>query len=422
MRRIASILLLLFVFLSLWAKSIDDVLRSKALQGDKNSCLALGNEYFFGVNRPVNLTLAVYWYRKAAVDPGVPEALFNLGVCYLNGWGIKLSKQNAFVYLNKAANLGNKRAIFYLSKLYFDGIPEEEDTNLIIKKAILPNPKKSIELLEKLVAENYPQSKSTLAYLLYSKDEYKSKYASYIRKLALEVAKEKNASSKDLIFASKILSQGLGGEINLTLSTEFLSRAKDMNDATAWGLYAQALESGLGIKPNKEEAIKLYEKAALKGDALSQVKLGQYYLFGSNNIINPNQAIELFFKATKQNYGPAFRELGFCYSAGIGVERNLNQAFEYYQKAASFNDYLSFVKLGDAYYNGIGTYKDIKIALYWYKKATLANVVEGIRKYGKLLLISSDKKLQQQGMLLINKAAQLGDEEAIAILEDVNRQ
>ena len=178
MRRIALILLLLFVFLSLWAKSIDDVLRSKALQGDKASCLALGNEYFFGVNRPVNLTLAVYWYRKAAVDPGVPEALFNLGICYLNGWGVKLSKQNAFVYLNKAANFGNKRAIFYLSKLYYDGIPEEEDSSLIIKKAILPNSKKSIELLEKLVAENYPQSKSTLANLLYSKEEYKSKYAS----------------------------------------------------------------------------------------------------------------------------------------------------------------------------------------------------------------------------------------------------
>ena len=117
MRRIALILLLLFVFLSLWAKSIDDVLRSKALQGDKASCLALGNEYFFGVNRPVNLTLAVYWYRKAAVDPGVPEALFNLGICYLNGWGVKLSKQNAFVYLNKAAKLGDEEAILILEDI-----------------------------------------------------------------------------------------------------------------------------------------------------------------------------------------------------------------------------------------------------------------------------------------------------------------
>ena len=222
--------------------------------------------------------------------------------------------------------------------------------------------------------------------------------------------------------ASKILSQGLGGNVDLVLSTKYLLRAKELNDITALGLYAQALEEGLGIKPNKEEAIKLYKEAALKGDALSQVKLGQFYLFGANDTSNSIQAVELFTQAAKQNYGPAFRELGFCYNSGIGVEQNLKKSFEYYQKGAAVNDSISFIKLADAYLNGIGTYKDINAALYWYRKASLVNEVEGIRKYGKLLLTFSDKKLQQEGIFYLNKAAKLGDEEAILILEDISHE
>ena len=421
MRRIATIILLLFVFLSLHANDSNDNLRNNALKGDKKSCLALGNEYFFGINRPVNLTLAVFWYRKATIQPGVPEAFFNLGICYLNGWGIKESKQTGFLYLTKAANLGNKQAIFHLAKLYFSGIKEEEN-DLEIKKAILPDPEKAIKLLEKLIKENYPKSKEFLAFSLYSNPQYKEKYSSYIRKLILEVANEKNSTSKNLILASKILSQGLGGQVDLVLSTKYLSKAKDLNDITALGLYAQALEEGLGIKPNKEEAIKLYKEAALKGDALSQVKLGQFYLFGANDTSNSIQAVELFTQAAKQNYGPAFRELGFCYNSGIGVEQNLKKSFEYYQKGAAVYDSISFIKLADAYLNGIGTYKDINAALYWYRKASLVNEVEGMRKYGKLLLTFSDKKLQQEGIFYLNKAAKLGDEEAILILEDISNE
>ena len=421
MRRIATIVFLLFVFLSLYGNKINDTLRSKALSGNKNSCLELGNEYFFGVNRPVNLTLAVYWYRKAAIGLKNSEALFNLGICYLNGWGLEQSSQEAFFYLTDAANLENKKAIFYLAKLYFSGVKAEEH-NLVVKKAILPNPDKGIKLLNKLIAQNYPKSKELLVFSLYSKNEYKEKYALLLRKLALELANQKNPSSKNLILASKILSQGVGGKVDLTLSLKYLLRAKELNDITAIGLYAHALDEGLGIKPNKVEAIKLYKQAALKGDALSQVKLGQYYLFGTDNSLNPTKAVELFFKAAKQNYGPAFRELGFCYSIGSGVEQNFNKAFEYYQKGAKLNDPVSLLKLGDAYFNGIGTYKNINAAIYWYRKASEVNVVEGTRKYGKLLLTSLNKQQQQQGILVLKKAAQLGDEEAIAILEGINHE
>ena len=101
--------------------------------------------------------------------------------------------------------------------------------------------KDNIEYLEKLIKENYPKSKEFLAFSLYSNPNYKEKYASYIRKLILEVANEKNASSKNLILAAKILSQGLGGKVNLVLSTKYPS-GKNVSSAISFAISIEPIK------------------------------------------------------------------------------------------------------------------------------------------------------------------------------------
>jgi len=66
-------------------------------------CAELGkkesqNEYGLRLAREKNYEEAVYWYQQAA-DQGYPEAMANLGYCYLYGNGVKKDKKKARYYI-----------------------------------------------------------------------------------------------------------------------------------------------------------------------------------------------------------------------------------------------------------------------------------------------------------------------------------
>ena len=64
-----------------------------ARQGDVQSMYNLGVCYENGYGCSPNPSQAVYWYEKAA-NAGMPEACVNLGYCYEKGIGTKQSKGN----------------------------------------------------------------------------------------------------------------------------------------------------------------------------------------------------------------------------------------------------------------------------------------------------------------------------------------
>ena len=81
MKRFCLTTLFLLFFLGAYAaEEKADPLREKAQQGDVEAQLKLGDEFFFGRNRPRNPTVAAYWFRQAA-EQGSAAGLYNLGVC-----------------------------------------------------------------------------------------------------------------------------------------------------------------------------------------------------------------------------------------------------------------------------------------------------------------------------------------------------
>ena len=69
-----------------------------------------------------NLEEAVSWFRKAA-EQGLPQAQFNLGVCYSNGHGVEKDETKAVSWYRKSAEQGLAQAQFNLGLafLYGDG-------------------------------------------------------------------------------------------------------------------------------------------------------------------------------------------------------------------------------------------------------------------------------------------------------------
>ncbi|MEY8687938.1 protein kinase [Bacteroides sp. AN502(2024)] len=117
------------------------------------------------------------------------------------------------------------------------------------------------------------------------------------------------------------------------------------------------------------EAIPYFEKAAKKGNASAQFKLGVCYAYGEGVDKNPVKAVEWFRKAAEQGHAKAQFNLGVCYANGEGVDKNPGKAVEWYRKAAEQGDATAQYNLGVCYDNGKGVEKNLVKAVEWCRKA-----------------------------------------------------
>ena len=84
-------------------------IKTKAKLGDAASMHNLGVCFLNGWGVAKNTAEAVKWFRKAA-EKGYAEAQYNLGICYANGWGVKESEEEGVKWLRKAAKQNLKPA------------------------------------------------------------------------------------------------------------------------------------------------------------------------------------------------------------------------------------------------------------------------------------------------------------------------
>ena len=132
----------------------------------------------------------------------------------------------------------------------------------------------------------------------------------------------------------------------------------------------------------------------------------------------------------------AQRALGFLYSHGVGVEKNEKLAFEWTKKAAEAGDTKAQFNLASSYADGrSGVNVDPAVATDWYRKALpgLQKLAESGKLvdakpsfFAGLLLFSGEDLLgrhavkdEELGMGYIRLAAKLGDDEAKAMLVEI---
>jgi TPR repeat protein len=81
------------------------------------------------------------------------------------------------------------------------------------------------------------------------------------------------------------------------------------------------------------------------------------------------KACELFRRAALKGYAGSQYRLGYCYESGRGVDQNFSTANDWYEKAANQGYVDAQYKLGHSYRVGRGVSIDLAVALEWYKKA-----------------------------------------------------
>lgn len=345
-----------------------DALRIKASSGDAEAAFYLGNEYFYGENRPQNYTLAAYWYQKAALK-GIPEAQFNYASCLETGRGIKINLADAFAWYKKASEQNFAPASFRVARFLATGLSGESGSILLY-----PDPETALKLLEKLVRQQYAPAEIELA--------------------AMKMGK--NRSAEDHRQAFSLLTQ---------------AAARPDCPPEALRMLADCHFSGIGCKQDRKKAVELLKSASDKGDAEASAKLGFLYEYGNTVPTDLRQANACYRKAAEAGHPMAQYKYAEALAEGAFPGKNLNDAFPWYQKSAAAGCPQALFQLGVFYYDGTGVRQDKRRAAQFFFHAAKTGFVRA--QYNLACLfeegIVNGKPDREAAFYWFKQAAQNGD-------------
>ena len=238
---------------------------------------------------------AAAWYQKAVKQDNNAKALFNLGRCYENGWGVKQSLHEAANQYVAAAKQGLKEAQNKLGDFYlhgWGGIPTDK--------------KNAVRCYLKAAAQEYPEAMFNLG-------------SCNANGWGVKQKDEKNA-------------------------VIWYREAAKLGYAPAKLELGECYEKGKGVPKDYSQMVNYYREAANRNNVKAMYKLAECYENGkldeNQKGVNkvPKEAADWYHKATELNYAPAMLKLGECYENATGVPRDFDEALKWYLKARDVGD------------------------------------------------------------------------------------
>ena len=227
-----------------------------------------------------NLGEAIYWFTKMA-ENGNSFGMYNLGLFYAKGYGVERDFEKAVLYMEQAANSGDKEAPDLL-KIF----------NRILKNAKDANSGNAIA-----------QAELADAYMIMGN--------------SINLGDPKADYKESVKWAKKAVSQ---------------------NCANGVWVLALAYEHGRGVRKNMVKAIELYRQGADLGHSGCMNNLGQAYMEGEYVERNRREAFRLFNASAELGYGIAMYNVGRCYQFAYGTKGNMKTAVEWFEKALEIID------------------------------------------------------------------------------------
>ena len=109
---------------------------------------------------------------------------------------------------------------------------------------------------------------------------------------------------------------------------------------------------------------------AEQGQVSAQIKMGLWYLDGSNGVAEDSvEAAKWFRKAAEQGHALAQSMLGAMYYAGLGVTKDHAEMVKWVSKAAEQGDAEGQFRLGHYYCKGLGVGEDHAEAVKWFRNS-----------------------------------------------------
>jgi TPR repeat protein len=165
-----------------------------------------------------------------------------------------------------------------------------------------------------------------------------------------------------------------------------------------------------GGAANSSSAFRLYEQAALAGNAEAMNKTGNCFFHGTGITVDLGKAFRWYERGASAGNTEALNNLAFCYMRGKGVTKDARKAFECFEKGANAGIATSMGNLGWCYDDGQGVARDYRKAAEWYEKAVKAGETRFMTKLGILYQYGNGVNQDfHKAAELYEKAAALGD-------------
>lgn len=303
--------------------------------GNFASFYQLGLCYLNGWGTKQNYEQALKYFQISA-DNGISNSFVSLGLMYMNGIGIEKDYQRAKSFFVDAATKNNLEAIDYLGEIYFYGLGIPKNISKAQQYFELSKSIKASLYLGKIYSKS--DTNKAVEYYTHAMAYYK------LGLLFLENDKEKSEEYFQLAIKNSDSNGyiGLGKlyrDINLDKSIEYFTLASKMNNPKAFeylGDIFMVRDITKSIEYYKQGSMKLTMNQKLsatdkrnKSSIKCQLALGNLYY-------NQNQfdlAKKYYDIASCHNNKESQFKLGLMYFNGIGVAKNIQKAQAYFEQS-----------------------------------------------------------------------------------------
>lgn len=369
--------------------------KDAANEGNAEAQYSLGNMLYQGSGCDKNDMLAIYWIKKSLETLDEPFIYLTLSMILANSEDETVNdEKQAFKYINKAVELGDKTAINILGTFYEKGLGVKQDYN------------KAFDCYFKAYENGVEASYINVGACF----QYGCGVEKNLREAAKFYMMGANCGNKYCLNAlGMCYKNGSGVEKDLSKSLElFLEAAYAGNYAAAFNV-GLAYDEGYGVEVNRLEAHKWFLISANEGFGKAMFSLGVYEELGFLGEIDNQKALSWYKKAAENDdYDIAQYVLGNCRCYGlIGSYVDKLEAFEWYLKAAQKGHATAQNNVACEYYKGYLVEQDIKEALYWFEKSVEQNDPFALNNYGEIM-INGDGVSQnvERGFELIKRSAE----------------
>jgi len=321
---------------------------------------------------------------KAKAGAGEAVAQMKLGQAYLKGNGIPKNEEEAFQWMQKAAEEGNAAAENNLGTIYRLG------------EGVSRNKEEAVRWHQKAARHGSPEGMFNLGTCHYNGDGVGSnEYTAYVWFL---------------------LAQDAGDAVADEAVKRSGSTMTKNDDGDAYVKIAEMYGKGDEIPKDETKHMQWLRKAAELGPSGKVMLAGQLIKDNANNY---PQAFELCKSAAAANYAPAQRCVGYLYRNGLGVGKDPAEAVRWYRKAAP-SDAKSSLELAEMNAAGQGTKADRVEAFMLYLRAGLMHTKDAFPK--ALALWQQMDKGEQKKVEGKLKEQRLDPKKVIAMLQEPPKQ
>ncbi|KAI7894148.1 uncharacterized protein EV154DRAFT_579951 [Mucor mucedo] len=374
----------------------------------------LGQCYELGRGTPVNISLAIEWYRRSVLISQHVEAMWRLGIIYSNLEGDKIS---ALEWFRKAAEKGKHRDSHYQLGLYhLNGLGGLERNIIAAQKYFSKasdggHPLATFELarivwnrnddhvfgyeLFRLAAQlgvsDALRELGHLSHRGFSSEGITIVHQDYKRAFGYycEAAQKGDPTAALMVgnyFEEGYLKEELGQDCERAL--QWYESAYRLNGGGLTELaigklkhiMAESINDPKEADDMREEAFVWFESAAISSinkhqGFCAKVMVALYYLNGWGRKSQDTQTgLSILLDIAKAGGSVAFVPIARCYEEGIGTERDMLKSIAYWEMAADMGNHEAVIRINQSYEAGLsGQNSDYESVKQYYDATKMTN-------------------------------------------------